>query len=370
MTELRPRSGLRRANVVPPRRKRNYLRRYAWTTILLGLCVGFAWVIRARAVDPDGLGRVLYLIHDKVWLPVFGTIWLKYEPFSLTWVFPIAVSALLILLEWLGLLDPIRSAQIRMLRWMLYRRLGRAIILVFSYIPFTGRARMARTVLKGEIDLLTIALKTGNVKPRVPGQLARLAQFRIRLERGSGDVLRDAELVVLLRHAHVDPHAATKLTAKLASIVRTALSKRFDSGPLAHLANLVSEVWLSDTWQTQEINTVEPILRQASRERQTAPVDPAQTALAVLIAVQSAGRPHCRALATAIAQRDIRIARDVAASRETQRTEPCTIDLEYWLAQIEHAQPENPETDALHTLEQPKARREIGERFALIGESA
>lgn len=367
MTALVPRSGLRRAGLLPARRKRNYLRRYAWATILLGVIVSYIWIIRARAVDPDGPGRFLYAFHDLVWLPVFGTVWLKYEPFSLIWVFPVAMGGLMILLEWLGLFDPIRSLQIRMLRWLLYRRTGRAIILVFSFIPLTGRAKLARTVLDGEIETLAGRLKSGTATKRIYRNLSRLAPFRTRLERGRGDLLRDVEAAVLIRKTHDDPRVATKLTAASAKSLIAQLTKRFSDGPAAHLASILSEVWLTDGWHTAEINTVEPLLRHAARLRQNPAPKAAETALAVMIAARAGGRPHARALATALAQRDIRLTEAGRTAAQAEPQSPGTIDLEYWLAGIEGlAAPDQP-ADPAPDLERPRPDRDLGEQFALTG---
>jgi hypothetical protein len=76
-------------------------------------------VVQGEVLSPDGPGRMLYLLHDAVWLPLYGRFWTASFPDALTWLAVAGGLSLLVLVEFLGLASPLRRAQVAVLRALL-----------------------------------------------------------------------------------------------------------------------------------------------------------------------------------------------------------------------------------------------------------
>ncbi len=98
------------------------LKRPYWLRLLV-LCAmgaGLYWLalsITERAYDPNGPGRVLYLLHDEVYLWLQGIFWTQFFPVSLIWIVPLSALLLLLLAEFLTPLGT-RGLQRSFLRWL------------------------------------------------------------------------------------------------------------------------------------------------------------------------------------------------------------------------------------------------------------
>lgn len=123
------RSTLLRAGARLPTRRRRYLLRtlvMAFLITALGLLVaaiGTVWFRR------DGPARLLYLLHDFVWLPLRGWVWVAPFPAGLMWLVPVMGLAMLVLIEYLGAAAPLRSVQTEGIRLTLRGRAGSALVL-------------------------------------------------------------------------------------------------------------------------------------------------------------------------------------------------------------------------------------------------
>lgn len=84
--------------------------------IVVGMVVA---VVAGRLADPEGAGRVLYRLHDDLWLPVVATIWTAPFPYALIWAVPLSVALAIAATEYLtpfGLWGAHRRAGLLLLR--------------------------------------------------------------------------------------------------------------------------------------------------------------------------------------------------------------------------------------------------------------
>ncbi|MCC5973847.1 MAG: hypothetical protein JJT81_07305 [Rubellimicrobium sp.] len=75
--------------------------------------------VRGERLSPDGPGRLLYLIHDAIWLPLYGRFWTALFPDAVIWLAIVGGLSALILIEFLGLASPLRRSQVAVLRTLL-----------------------------------------------------------------------------------------------------------------------------------------------------------------------------------------------------------------------------------------------------------
>lgn len=141
------RSTLLRAGARLPTRGRRYaLRTLVVAALMTGLgllmvAVGTVWF------RPDGPARLLYLLHDLVWLPLRGWIWVAPFPGGLMWLVPVSGLAVLVLIEYLGAASPLRSMQAAGIRGALRGRAGPALVLWDGVLRRAGlRAGQVRKV--------------------------------------------------------------------------------------------------------------------------------------------------------------------------------------------------------------------------------
>lgn len=113
------RSSLLRAGLSPSLRPRNWVLRYAMILTLAALMVALILVLRGEMLSPEGPGRALYLIHDDLWLPLYGRAWTAIFPDAFIWMAILGGLLTLVLLEFLGIASPLRRAQVGVLRVLL-----------------------------------------------------------------------------------------------------------------------------------------------------------------------------------------------------------------------------------------------------------
>lgn len=355
LSELRP-AGLR-----PAPRRRAYLRRYAWTAIVLGVILFYVTILQTRSVPTEGPGRVLYMFHDSVLLPMYGHVWLKYAPFSLMWVLPVATLILLALMEWLGLWGAIRALQIRATRWLIFWRPGRLALLVSSYLPWTRQAALARLVLDSEMDTLATQIRAGADKPNVFRDLAMLGILRGRLERKLNDPLRDIGQIALIRWAHPDPKTAERVSRKWAAKTARKLTEKVEGAPEGPMISAACDAWLQAWPQRDGTDHTAVLLHFAARLKQAGTPALSEIHGAVLLAVLHSGSAAARAVSIALSQR---LARRATDKKDTDALLMQT-DTGFWLGEIEGQGA--PQTGAEADLAPAPVPRDIGGVFAQTG---
>lgn len=141
------RSTLLRAGVRPPSRGRWFVRRALVVALLIAAVVLVVVAVGTVWFRPDGPARVLYQIHDLVWLPLRGWFWVAPFPGGLMWLVPAAGLILLVLIEYLGVAAPLRTAQTAGIRMALRGRAGPALVLWDGVLRGVGlRAGQVRRV--------------------------------------------------------------------------------------------------------------------------------------------------------------------------------------------------------------------------------
>jgi len=142
------RSTLLRAGLAPPARSRNRVLRYGAIVALAALVVTLVLIVRGQLLPTDGPGRILYLIHDAVWLPLFGRIWTAIFPDALIWLVILGGLSALALIEFLGIASPLRRAQVAVLQWLLPTVPG-PVLAMHRLLRTAGlRAGLAEQVLR------------------------------------------------------------------------------------------------------------------------------------------------------------------------------------------------------------------------------
>jgi hypothetical protein len=121
------RSGLRAVGLVHAGRVRNYLLRALVIASPIAAVAIFVWAVTMQYLDPNGLGRPIYWLHDTAYLWIKGQVWVRLFPYALVWVIPLVVLSALAAVEFLLPIRPIaylqRHAILAMVRRERTRRL-------------------------------------------------------------------------------------------------------------------------------------------------------------------------------------------------------------------------------------------------------
>lgn len=177
------RSTLLRAGVMSPPRPRPYGLRRLVVAALLGALGALVLAVRAEAFPVSGPYLLLYWLHDAIWLPIYGRVWIAPFPGGLVWLVPLAVLAAAVLAEFLGLAAPVRWAQLRLLSRTLRGPRWRLVLGWHRLLGFVGRcALLAEAILREDQadarDAVEQAVEQGG--DRVAA-LARLAEVQRRI---------------------------------------------------------------------------------------------------------------------------------------------------------------------------------------------
>lgn len=140
------------AAAAPVRQRPWHIRRGGVAAVVLVIAT-LAWLTATEALAQDGPGWLLYLLHDVVWVPLWSWIWVRSGFWSLIWLAPIAVLSVAVLLEFLGLAQPLRYLQAAVLRLVLNSWAGGAL-LGFQQALGWGRNREGLLVAILRADLL------------------------------------------------------------------------------------------------------------------------------------------------------------------------------------------------------------------------
>lgn len=183
------RSTLLRAGVRPPGRGRRFVRRALLAASLIAAVVLLVVAVGTVWFRPDGPARVLYQIHDLVWLPLRGWFWVAPFPGGLMWLVPAAGLIGLALIEYLGVAAPLRTAQTAGIRMALQGRAGPALVLWDGVLRGMGlRAGQVRKVAIEMRDASRCAVITAIEMRAGSGPVAALVhQETIVLRLSDGD---------------------------------------------------------------------------------------------------------------------------------------------------------------------------------------
>ena len=93
------RSLVRRIPSQGAHRKRYLAVRLAVAVMVIVALGALVAAIANQSFDPDRIGYILYFLHDEVYLPLRGSLWVRSFPASLIWFLPLCAIVTLTLLE-------------------------------------------------------------------------------------------------------------------------------------------------------------------------------------------------------------------------------------------------------------------------------
>ncbi len=213
---------LRAGRTSKPRPRRFGQRRF----ILVFVGSALALLIAAVAGEmfaTDGSAAALYWLHDNVWLPLNGRFWTAPFPRGLIWLVPVAVIFALVMVEFCGLVAPIRFLQVRALLRLLYGRGYGAVALWHRLLGLIGlRAALAEAILRDEQDRLRWDVIQSLGRGSVPGNaFSQLVEVQRKI---MGFGLHDeADVAAIL-----ETLAIARLTPDADLVALRALGKRAD----------------------------------------------------------------------------------------------------------------------------------------------
>lgn len=214
----RGRSSVLAALMPRARRKRRLKIRWLATALVLATAVLCFWSVHTEALAPTGAGRLIYLAHDALWVPAWSWVWTAARPWSLIWLLAPVPLAVLALIEFLGLAQPLRFLQTVVLRALLRSPLAEGLVALQSRIgPKDGfLTRLISADLRVFEDAARQAAEApGQHFPETDAaEMARRARWLMRLCDGSDAVqIRLCEVSALLARHDPPPPDLTVLDA-------------------------------------------------------------------------------------------------------------------------------------------------------------
>ncbi|HSR67056.1 MAG TPA: hypothetical protein VLU25_03880 [Acidobacteriota bacterium] len=168
-------------------------RRWVLAALSVAALATLVWVIAARAVDAEGPGRVLYALHDYLYLPLRGYLWEWAYPWSLAVWVPLIFLGLLWGASYLWGRSLASGAQAFLLRRLLARPATRALLM-----------RAARAGLPSSLLREAVACEL------------EVAKFRLQAEGASSLAALLAELASLDQDSDLCLQAAVEWVETLA----------------------------------------------------------------------------------------------------------------------------------------------------------
>jgi len=127
-------------------------------TVLVVAMPVFAVV--TEALSPDGVGWLLYSLHDSIWLPFWSFVWVRAGIWSLIWWLPVSALAGLTLVEFLGLGQPLRRLQTAVLRGLLRSPVSPLVLAAQQRLGWQhNREGLLVSVLESELLVAEAALR-------------------------------------------------------------------------------------------------------------------------------------------------------------------------------------------------------------------
>ena len=321
------RSTLLRAGLRAAGRKRPYLRRALVMAMLLGAVGLLAAAVASVWFRPDGPAVLLYLVHDTIWLPLRGRLWVAPFPGGLVWLVPLLGLSALALVEFLGVASPLRRVQVAGIGLALNGRPAAALVLWDAALRrFGGRAGQVRSVateLRDASRMAVMAAIEAGTHAAPVAALVHRETMVLRLSEGT-----EADLVSALE---------VLCLARLAGAVGTAAL----ADGIAQKAGVAATQWRG---LAEDCRNGVPDLRAAlaaaevlaggGTDAAMAAVQTLQVALAAGEQGQAGGPGQAGGLAWVDVWGRVRAGRDPAAARVLARAETL-IAFEFWAAQAE-----------------------------------
>lgn len=212
-SQLAGRSTLLRAGLPPTERPRNRVLRYGAVLSVIGAVTVLVLVIGGELLSTSGPGWVLYLIHDTLWLPLYGRYWTAIFPDALIWLVVVGGVLALVLVEFLGIASPVRQLQVALLRILLPAFPGPVLVMHRMLRSVGIRSGLAEQVLR---DLCDAALHPFVTRRPAPGSFERLCHLHtLQLAFGLQSPRNLVAVVDILGLAAIEPGARDDASAPL-----------------------------------------------------------------------------------------------------------------------------------------------------------
>ncbi|CUH70187.1 hypothetical protein TL5118_04162 [Thalassovita autumnalis] len=153
------RSSLIRAGIAQAGRPRNWTRRWLSVLLLVSSFSWLCWAVASQWFDPSGPVRLLYVIHDVMWLPLYSAVWTAIFPWGVVWLLPVTLVSGLALLEFLGAWRVVRGFQTWVLRLLIVRNWHGLLLPSYSRVRRTGAVTLAEAVTLEEIEAIRRKIK-------------------------------------------------------------------------------------------------------------------------------------------------------------------------------------------------------------------
>lgn len=111
------RSSLLRTGVPGARAQTDYAKRSALVVGVLGLILLPIFAVSGRWMPVTGPGRLLYSLHDTIYLPVHSVVWTQIYPYGFVWLVPAAIFGAIALVEGLLPISVLRRVHRRSVLW-------------------------------------------------------------------------------------------------------------------------------------------------------------------------------------------------------------------------------------------------------------
>lgn len=226
------RSALLGLHLPAPERVRPWWMRRIAMFLISSPVVLLALVVAYEVLPQRGLGWFLYALHDRLWLPLRAFVWTRAGVWSLLWFVPVLFLALLVLIEFLGVAQPLRRMQIAVLRWFLRSRFSHLLLALQQRLGWRGgHEGQLVAVLESELSrqeaVLKEAAESGQKADSRELTRSVVQMAYLRAEEPSAQ-LRCAEgLMLIARHAEADH--VTLLRKKLRQIWPEADGARIEA---------------------------------------------------------------------------------------------------------------------------------------------
>lgn len=122
------RSLIRRIGKAEDKRTRLYLLRAALLLCVVSFVVGLGVSTSWQLLNPNGLGRLMYILHDSVYLWLRGHLWTAWFPYVFVWLVPLLVAVFVALVEWLSPIGVLRPLHRNLILWLVDYRWGRRLL--------------------------------------------------------------------------------------------------------------------------------------------------------------------------------------------------------------------------------------------------
>lgn len=166
------RSSLLRSNRPPANNYSRYVIRWLVAVVVAIFITGLVQTVATRALEPEGVGYLLYLLHDNLWLPFVGYSWTAAFPFSLLWWLTVLVMSILAIFGALTGWSALRALQRKVIYRLACFPAGTSLLDAGHSATYPGffRFKFIEEAVRGQRAAAISVLKEARLTDERPGQ--------------------------------------------------------------------------------------------------------------------------------------------------------------------------------------------------------